>query len=248
MKFNSLSLLIISALSSFISSIKAQDIGVNAVNLVGWEGCSSDLKKKIGNAWEDAVAIGKSFQDTKIDWNGTAAVEYLGPPGFNEGVQAQIQAVFESVASFGQGSWFWHPSPLKIRINVRCDDWKHHCGKQPAVAYTDNFIGGTTGSRPVGNDARANVDTTVINFCPPFDLLPSLSGIIAENEKFTKETQLNMDNYRGNTGEFQLRHVHEPRESANEYSVCGIPRDDALGPDFLEIEQQDAYIRLAFPA
>jgi hypothetical protein len=73
-----------------------------------------------------------------------------------------------------------------------------------AVAYTGNYKGGPDGPKPKGNDDRANEDTTVINFCHQFDLLPSLSEVIAENKKFPKETQLNIDNYRGNRGESHI--------------------------------------------
>jgi hypothetical protein len=97
---------LVSTISLLLPFIKAQDIGVNAVNLVGWEGCSAPLKKKIVDLWEDAVKIGNSFMDTKIDWNQAAALENLGPLGFNEEVQSQIKNVLENVATFGQGSWF----------------------------------------------------------------------------------------------------------------------------------------------
>jgi hypothetical protein len=223
MKFSSLSLSLFSSFPLLISSIQAQNLSVNAVNLVGWEGCSVGMKKKIAASWEDAVNIGQSFVDTKINWNEAAALEYLAPPGFNEGVRTQIEDVLENVATFGQGSWFWHPTPLKWKIFVRCDDWKSRCRSQPAVAYTDNFIGSPTGSKPRGNDARSKADVTVMNFCPTFDLLPSLSEVIAENKKFTKETQLNLDNYRGNRGKIYNALHLQYHGISNSYSICDIP-------------------------
>lgn len=129
MKFSSLSLSLISSFPFLISSIQAQKLGVNAFNLVGWEGCSTGMKKKIADSWEDAVSIGQSFVDTKINWNEAATLEYLRSPGFNEGVRTQIEDVLGNVATFGQRSWFWHPTPLKWKIFVHCDDWKKNASR-----------------------------------------------------------------------------------------------------------------------
>jgi hypothetical protein len=85
----------------------------------------------------------------KIDWNEAAAVEFLGPPGYNVEYRAAIQDILNNLGTM-TGHIFidW---PTDWSINVRCDDWLNYCGR--LAAYTVNR----------GPKAKAT-----INFCNNF--------------------------------------------------------------------------------
>ena len=56
---------------------------------------------------------------SNIDWNSAAAVEFLGPPGFNRAQQSQIQDVLANVATM----IYSYKNPLfQHYLKVRCDD------------------------------------------------------------------------------------------------------------------------------
>lgn len=76
-------------------------ICISATNqLVGYEGCSTDQggqKDKIVEAFQQAKDIFDVIRDASIDWNSAAAVEFLGPPGFNQNMQSVIQGEQEKI-------------------------------------------------------------------------------------------------------------------------------------------------------
>jgi hypothetical protein len=72
--------------------------GVIATNeLVGYEGCDNTKKTKIDEAFSQAKKIFDVIRDAQIDWNSAAAVEFLGPPGFNQNMQSVIQGEQEKI-------------------------------------------------------------------------------------------------------------------------------------------------------
>ena len=57
-------------------------------------------KDKIDEAYYDSWLIAKQIGVASgIDWNSAAALEFLGPPGHNQGQQIQIQNVLANVAT-----------------------------------------------------------------------------------------------------------------------------------------------------
>ena len=66
--------------------------GILATNeLVGYESCNDGQQQKIKDAFDHAKRIFNVIRDSQIDWNSAAAVEFLGPPGFNQNMQSVIQ-------------------------------------------------------------------------------------------------------------------------------------------------------------
>ncbi|KEF57471.1 uncharacterized protein A1O9_05388 [Exophiala aquamarina CBS 119918] len=76
------------------------DTNLRGTWLWGFNGCDKVQTANIKEAYDDF----KTLSNTKgvlsnIDWNSAAALEYLGPPGFNKNQQKQIQAVFANAAT-----------------------------------------------------------------------------------------------------------------------------------------------------
>lgn len=173
-----------------------QPLSVNSINLAGWQGCSSADQTIISRSWEDAVTLAESL--TSPNFNEAAALEYLGPPGYNKAYQQSISDIFTRLSTFGQGSK-GEPSFFKWTIYVRCDDWLNICTKlRSAGAYTENRVGGPNGPKATFG-ARLD-STTVINYCPLFFDLPNLNDKIGQNQNEEANIKLNLDWYRGNTG------------------------------------------------
>lgn len=81
-------------ISSLITCISATN------QLIGYEGCGTDQggqKDKIDEAFRQAKDIFDVVRDANIDWNSAAAVEFLGPPGFNQNMQSVIQGEQEKI-------------------------------------------------------------------------------------------------------------------------------------------------------
>ena len=87
-----------------------------------------NAKEKIDEAYYDSWLIAKQTGVASgIDWNSAAALEFLGPPGHNQGQQIQIQNVLANVATMYYGSYGW--TPLHHYLKVRCDDPEKMCSK-----------------------------------------------------------------------------------------------------------------------
>lgn len=70
---------------------------VNAMTgFFGYDGCSSDQKRKIGQAATDLLKLAyaavpyNARPDEVIDWNSAAALEFFGPPSRNEPYRGQV--------------------------------------------------------------------------------------------------------------------------------------------------------------
>ncbi|KAI9770836.1 MAG: hypothetical protein M1839_003031 [Geoglossum umbratile] len=157
-------------LSIFLLSIYTA--GILASNtLEGYEQCTDVQKSAINNAYAQAKQIMDVVRDVNIDWNSVQAVEFLGPPGFNQnlqtviqGEQAVIQGIIHGVANVNGGSI--HP---ELKINVRCDDWDKGCDGN-TIAYT------TQRGPP-------KYDSGVINFCKLFFGRKSLDEVVESGRK-----------------------------------------------------------------
>jgi hypothetical protein len=74
-------------------------VGITAVSaqadfrtrLIGYDGCSSGQRNDIDNAFWDTRPIMDEIREHDIDFNGAAALEFLGPPSYNRPRQADIQ-------------------------------------------------------------------------------------------------------------------------------------------------------------
>lgn len=71
-----------------IATASAADL---RTHLTGFHDCQESQKAFIIDAWEDARGVMDLIRTLKIDWNETAAVEYLGPPDFTTKRQGDIQ-------------------------------------------------------------------------------------------------------------------------------------------------------------
>jgi hypothetical protein len=72
-------------LSTYITGIIA------TTQLVGYEGCSTGQTGAINEAFTQSKEIMDLVRTADIDWNSAAALEFLGPPGFNQNMQSVIQ-------------------------------------------------------------------------------------------------------------------------------------------------------------
>ncbi|KAN0075850.1 hypothetical protein V8E54_007120 [Elaphomyces granulatus] len=128
--------------------------------LVGYDGCNCcgiDKRQAIKTAWQQSWDVMDVIRELHIDWNEAAALEFLGPPGFNVQYQAVIQQIINNL---GTMNGHWVELPLDWSINVRCDDWDRGCSSShPTVAYTVN-----NGPRGIAT----------INFCDDFFNEPDL--------------------------------------------------------------------------
>jgi hypothetical protein len=60
------------------------------LTLEGWESCGS-REAQIADAWQQSWEILDATRGKTVDWNEAAALEYLGPPAYNQNKQAAIQ-------------------------------------------------------------------------------------------------------------------------------------------------------------
>src|ERR1700722_6465241 len=75
--------------------------------LVGYDGCTCcpfDQGNAIKVAWRQSWDGMDVIPELPIDWNEAAALEYLGPPGFNAQYQATIQQILNNLGTMN-GHW-----------------------------------------------------------------------------------------------------------------------------------------------
>ncbi|KAI9759921.1 MAG: hypothetical protein M1840_003064, partial [Geoglossum simile] len=87
--------------------------------LVGYDGCDTTQSDAIDLAWVDSWQVMDISRDINIDWNEAAAVEYLGPPGFNQGSRPMIQDILRNLGTItGRGIPFPPTDLLAQRFYV----------------------------------------------------------------------------------------------------------------------------------
>ncbi|THC89832.1 hypothetical protein EYZ11_010716 [Aspergillus tanneri] len=180
------------ALSDYdISEFDTYNFTDLATRLFGFDGCTDAQEKAITSGWQQSWKImNHMYQVAKkgIDFNEAAAVEFLGPPAYNQQEQSDFIAAFKQLSTIqpGWGGWFaW-------KLAVRCDDFKYMCPcniETGVIAYT------------VQKDPKHQEPS--ISFCPKYFNLPTLDSKI--KEWANKETNIpsdyaDMDNYYPNQG------------------------------------------------
>ncbi|KAK2865064.1 hypothetical protein FQN49_003942 [Arthroderma sp. PD_2] len=163
-----------------------QDVGTKSVNLSFNSKCPLDKQRQVISAWEDAVKL--AINVGEIDFNDHAAVEFFGAPAVTKDYQGRVQAVFDSVKTFGQGS-ITVPTLFKLKIKVSCTpDGPEHDGCKSGVgAFTWNTRGGNG-----PNDAVAN-----IHFCNLFFFHRQLDEQLDMNKKSDDDTfKYDLEKYR----------------------------------------------------
>jgi hypothetical protein len=173
------------------------DVEFLSINLKGWQGCNNAQSAKISAAWENAVRMAAAVKDN-VDLNEAASVEYFGPPVFSEDYKDEIRGVFSNAATFSQGSK-WTPTPFKWDAYVRCDNWKGNCNTRGVAAYNVNKIGTPEGKDAKSDDERER-STPVMNFCPMWFRLPSLTEKIALNRDENIRFKYDLESYASNRG------------------------------------------------
>lgn len=234
-----------------IPSIQArQDVGIQSVNLVFNSDCNR--QSDIQTAWDDAIRLVTNLP--KVDFNDVAAIEFFGPPALNskqislsqisvqiivsstdfcvEDYQSNIQAVFDSAKTFGQG-WRITPTPLKVQINVGCGanadrEMDSRCkAKGPGLkAYTWNTENSDgSGKRPYNNKYA----TMNMYVCNSFFAYMNLDDRIKEYKDDSDYTHKYNMQYYTNRGE---SHIRTPLNALDCIltllsSLCNFARDDA---------------------
>ena len=141
------------------------------------------MKQAIKTAWEQSWDVMDIIRELDINWNEAAALEFLGPPGFNAPNQAAIKQIINNLGTMN-GNWV--ETPLDWAINVRCDDWDRGC-RSTTAAYTVN-------SGPRG--------MATINFCPGFFSQPKLFDQVTKGVNSRSYTyKYDMRNYDDTQGE-----------------------------------------------
>ncbi|KAI9761721.1 MAG: hypothetical protein M1840_001725, partial [Geoglossum simile] len=172
----------------------AQDDNDNLrTQLVGFEGCDQTKQNTIRQAWRDSWQIMDVIGDININWDEAAAVEFLGPPAFNQGQRAAIQDILRNLGTItGRGI---PVPPFDWSVHVRCDDWKLWCPSSvdKTEAYTTNEDGN-------------NIAT--INFCDPFFTKPTLGAVIVNARRANNPRYMfNLANYDSTTFH-ELLHIN----------------------------------------
>lgn len=157
------------ALSDYdISEFDTYNFTDLATRLIGFDGCTDDQEKAITSGWQQSWKIMNHIYQVAekgIDFNEAAAVEFLGPPAYNQQQQSDFIAAFKQLSTIqpGWGGWFaW-------KLAVRCDDFKYMCPcniDTGVIAYT------------VQKDPK--YQETSISFCPKYFTLPTLDSKIKE--------------------------------------------------------------------
>jgi hypothetical protein len=195
------------------SPVKAQDqngdITIQSTNLKGWQGCNNNQKKRVRQAWEDAIYMAKDLagddkaEMDKLDFNDAAALEFLGPAGKLKDYQTDFREMFKKVMGWGQGSGIL-PPVAKWDIFMRCDDWQNACAKvgPSAMAYTENRLQ----HQPDGGKKPKSVDehrhaTPIINLCPGFFIQDSWMDKVGKMKNDKNDNhRLDINWWLGNTG------------------------------------------------
>ncbi|KAI9763966.1 MAG: hypothetical protein M1840_009000 [Geoglossum simile] len=160
------------------------DVSTAATRLVLYSGCNRNQRSLIYAGWQDSWKLMKATAKD-INYNEGAAIDFLGAPGLNTPVQGRLSgkppvfyqdllklpcspnsALFANAATIRPGGF---PDWFDWRIHVRCDDPTQQCScagpdSPEEGAYTIN--------------ADENSGLAMINFCPLYFRLHSLSGII----------------------------------------------------------------------
>ncbi|PGH09696.1 hypothetical protein AJ80_07647 [Polytolypa hystricis UAMH7299] len=163
--------------------------------LDGFDGCDKVQKAQINEAHADFRKISNTDGvKNKINFNSGAACEYLGPPGFNEDQQTQIQAVFANAATVYPGSIF---NPFQHAIRARCDDPMKRCpcGTGTLIAYSRN------------QDAD-NPNKLMINFCLRFFEKRSLEEAIRHGSNSPRTTKFDISSYDNRCAYFLITAVY----------------------------------------
>ncbi|OTA93939.1 hypothetical protein M434DRAFT_395173 [Hypoxylon sp. CO27-5] len=137
------------------------DIGDAATRLVRYDGCDNHDVNEIYKGWVQSWKIMNQVlsEVDNINWNEASAVDYLGPPGVNGGIQDRIRDLYKRWATIQPR---YITTSFDWRLHVRCDDPKKKCGeicsKDPKLrgpwAYTTN------------KDDESGLAR--INFCPRY--------------------------------------------------------------------------------
>ncbi|KAI9761719.1 MAG: hypothetical protein M1840_001723 [Geoglossum simile] len=176
-------LLLFLAVASIVL-VSAQDDDLRT-QLVGFDGCNAQRVDAIRQAWRDSRPVMDVIRDININWNEAAALEYLGPPGYNRPNQAAIQDILRNLGTItGRGV----PTPFDWQVHVRCDDWLQDC----------NFATGKTEAYTTNEDGR-NIAT--INFCDGFFNKPPLSEAMRIGRRSRDpKYKFNLEKYDETTG------------------------------------------------
>ena len=89
--------------TSEFGSYKFTDL---ATRLVGFDGCTTAKKVAITSGWQQPWKIMNHIYTVAkngIDFNEAAAVEFLGPPAFNQDEQSDFNAVFMQLSTIQPG-------------------------------------------------------------------------------------------------------------------------------------------------
>ncbi|KAI1504900.1 hypothetical protein F5X99DRAFT_330494 [Biscogniauxia marginata] len=199
------------AISYFKNALEAEgmtydgDIGTAATRLVRYDGCDNWDGNEIYKGWLQSWKIMNQILEEadNINWNEASAVEYLGPPALNVGVQTRIKDLYKKWATIQPG---YIPTPFDWRLHVRCDDprrkCKNACDPNPAnrgpYAYTTN------------KDADSGLAR--INFCPRYFQTLNLNDAIdnGNDPGMGPEWQYDVGSYMMNKGHVwahELMHV-----------------------------------------
>ncbi|KAI9762265.1 MAG: hypothetical protein M1840_001444 [Geoglossum simile] len=175
-------LLFLAVASIVLVSAQEDDL---RTHLVGFNGCDDQSVEAIRKAWRDSWAVMDVIREININWNEAAALEYLGPPGYNRPKQAAMQDILRNLGTItGRGI----PSPFDWRVHVRCDDWLQGC--YDAAGRTEAYT---------QNEGPGNIAT--INFCNEFFLKLSLSEAIRRGKSSRDpKYKFNLEKYDDTTG------------------------------------------------
>jgi hypothetical protein len=166
-------------------------------------GCNRDQKNAINRAYDNFKTLSNQAGVRKIEFNSAAAVDYLGPPGFNKKQQERIQAVFTNAATVYPGSIL---NPFQYSIVVRCDDPFKRCHdddpeRDPCNPHPEpNPPDGSTRTSAVNAYSR-NKDPSdasasgMVNFCKNFFNKNNLDNAIARGRQLDRNDNLRLTNY-----------------------------------------------------
>lgn len=189
----------LSAQGCTASSKRVQSITSARWLMIMTSGCSGTWKANIKEAYDDFKTLSNTEGvSSNIDWNSAAALEYLGPAGFNKKQQRQIQAVFANAATVYPGTFF-NPFPWYIR--ARCDDPRKKCandaGNDPCNPPQNPP---PKKPNPTLNAYSNNKDPTdprhpMINFCELFFKKRSLRNAYAFGSSQPGAEKFDINNY-----------------------------------------------------
>ncbi|KIW10169.1 hypothetical protein PV08_11130 [Exophiala spinifera] len=195
------------------------DTNLRGTWLWGFNGCDNVQTANIKEAYNDFKTLSNTEGVlSNIDWNSAAALEYLGPPGFNKKQRKQIQAVFANAATVYPGSF---ANPFRLWIRVRCDDpfkkCTDDCNPPQDPPPQDPLSSLNAYSK---NQDPDDPDSPMVNFCNPFFQKRSLTNAYAFGSAQTGAAKFDIDNYinRAETMFHELLHIDNVADS-----VGGVP-------------------------